>query len=286
MKLYSVEGNHQKLDGGSMFGHAPRPLWQQWLSPDDRHRVLLACRGLLAQDLNGRNVLFEAGIGTFLEPRLRERYGVQEQDHVLLRSLEARGLSHEDVDAVVLSHLHFDHCGGILAPWEEGKPLRLLFPRARFLVSAAAWERACHPHVRDHASFIPELPALLRETGRLEIVEGERSGFLGDGVRFHYSEGHTPGLMLSELGGDGGVVFCGDLIPGRPWVHLPVTMGFDRYPERLVEEKEDFLADMLSRNVRLFFTHDAGCSLARLGRLKTGRYATSEEQLTVEGITL
>src|SRR5690606_3832637 len=156
----------------------------------------------------------------------------------------------------------FDHAGGLLAPWREGEPPALLFPNATFVVSAACWDRARHPHPRDRASFIPELPGLLEASGRLEIVDRRPAPALGDAVRFHYSDGHTPGLMLSEIVGPervdgqahGGVVFCADLIPGRPWVHVPITMGYDRYPELLVDEKREFLEDKLARNVHLFFT--------------------------------
>src|SRR5438045_5005213 len=93
-------------------------------------------------------------------------------DLVLLRSLAERGMRHEDVDVVVLSHLHFDHAGGLLSAFEEGQPPQLLFPKARFVVSRTAWERALAPHPRDRASFIAALPELLRASGRLEIVDG------------------------------------------------------------------------------------------------------------------
>lgn len=281
MKLWSIAGNSQKLDGGSMFGNAPRAMWTKWTTPDELNRIPLATRGLLATPLNGRTVLFETGIGAFFEPKLRARFGVQEDRHVLLDSLREAGFDHTDIDVVVLSHLHFDHAGGLLAPWAEGRGPELLFPNATFVVGRAHWERATRPHARDRASFIPELPGLLEASGRLQFLDGAHCEALGEAVRFHRSDGHTPGMMLAEiLGPDvqggvhhGGVVFCADLVPGLPWVHVPITMGYDRYPELIIDEKQAFLADMAARGVRLFLTHDPDVALAQVVRDAHGRFA-------------
>ena len=166
-----------------------------------------------------------------------------------------------------------------------GRAAELLFPNATFVIGRRHWQRACRPHPRDRASFIPELPGLLEASGRLEIVSGAHSQALGEAVRFSFSDGHTPGLMLAEIAGPemvegqphGGVVFCADLIPGRSWVHLPITMGYDRNAELLIDEKRAFLEDKLARNVHLFFTHDPECALAQLVHDPKGRYTTTHE---------
>lgn len=158
---------------------------------------------------------------------------------MLMASLAEVGLAPSDINVVILSHMHFDHAGGLLTAFEEGKTLDLVFPKATYVIGKTAWERACHPHSRDKASFIPELQKLIEATGRLVLVDGERCAFLGDAYRFYFSEGHTPGLMLTRVSGgpEGDVTFMGNLVPGTPWVHLPITMGYDRYPEKLIDER-------------------------------------------------
>jgi glyoxylase-like metal-dependent hydrolase (beta-lactamase superfamily II) len=264
-RFSAVLGNSQKLDGGAMFGNAPKALWSRWVPADEQNRIDLACRCLLVQE-DGRTVLCEAGIGAFFAPDLRRRFGVQEERHVLLENLAAFGVQPEDIDVVVLSHLHFDHAGGVLSAYREGVAAELVFPRAYYVVGEHAWQRALKPHPRDRASFVPELQPLLEATGRLERVSAEQSEVLGEGYRFHVSDGHTPGMLLTEIDGEAGpMLFCADLIPGVPWVRRAITMGYDRYPELLIDEKGAILTDLQARGGRLFFTHDAQVASCGLG---------------------
>ena len=257
-----------------MFGNAPKAMWERWIPADANNRIPLACRCLVVRD-DDRITLLETGIGAFFEPALRERYGVVESEHVLLASLAAVGICPEAIDAVVFSHLHFDHAGGALVRYEPGQSPRLAFPRATYVVGEEAWQRATSPHPRDRASFIPGLTSLLEGSGRLERVGDNSWG----GFRFHRSSGHTPGLLLTEVAmPNGPVVFCADLIPGRAWVHLPITMGYDRYPELLIDEKTALLMDLERRGGRLFFTHDPEIALASIARDDNGRFKVSDEQ--------
>lgn len=280
LRAYPVLGNSQRLDGGAMFGNAPRAMWSRWMPPDDQGRIDLACRALLL-DCGGQRILFETGIGAYFSPELRERYGVVEERHVLLESLEKIGLGHDRIDRIVLSHLHFDHAGGLLAPYEEGAEPRLLFDNAEFIVSTTAFERAKAPHRRDRASFIPELAGLLEDSGRLRLVRDgvEATALLGGPMRCRTSDGHTPGMLHTAIHGGGRTLFfCADLVPGVPWVHLPITMGYDRFPERLIDEKEAVFSDLCAgRPTWLFFTHDPKVAAARLVRGERGRFSVDSE---------
>lgn len=288
MHAFEVMGNSQRLDGGALFGNAPRALWSRWHQPDELNRIPLACRALLIQDA-GRNILLEAGVGAFFSPQLRERFGVNEPEHVLLASLSTLGLSHEDIDYVVLSHLHFDHAGGVLASYEADQAPQLLFPKARFVVSRTAFERAQHPHPRDRASFIAELPSLLTASGRLVLVEPGQTSLpeLGPAFHFHVSDGHTPGMLLTEVRGEHErILFCADLIPGRAWVRQTISMGYDRFPELLLDEKTGLLDAAMQQKTWLFFTHDPGVAMGQVATDAKGQFTTTDEVAQVSRFPL
>lgn len=274
MKWYFLEGNGQKLDGGAMFGNAPKMLWNRWFEADEKNRIQLACRSLLIQTDQGKNILFEVGTGDFFDLKMKQRYGIDETGHRLLDELNKIGVPHTEIDQIVLSHLHFDHAGGLLSRVGEENRYRLLFPKADIFVGARHFERAKAPDVRDQASFIPELQGLLADSGRLKFIEGDHHKDLGENIRFRYVEGHTIGMIVSEIETDDGpIVFCADLIPGAAWVHIPLAMGYDRFPEKTVEEKTFFYKDWLKRGARLFFTHDPKVAIGKLQVDAQGKYS-------------
>lgn len=290
VKISAVDGNRQWLDGGAMFGNAPRPVWEKWLKPDELGRIPLACRALLIE-ANGKNILCETGIGAFFEPKLAERYGVENPTHhILIENLNRLGVAENEIDFVILSHLHFDHAGGLLPTYEQMKSgdRELRFKNAKYVVGNEAWARAQHPHSRDRASFIPELIEALKTSQRLIVVQGEsHPEVLPEKIRFFISNGHTPGQMHTVLTGEKSkVVFAGDLIPGVPWMHLPITMGYDRYPELLIDEKAKLYEEALPGHWWVFFTHDPQTVMAQLTKDEKGKFSATNSQVKVESFAV
>jgi glyoxylase-like metal-dependent hydrolase (beta-lactamase superfamily II) len=287
--ITSIEGNRQLLDGGAMFGNAPRPVWAKWIAPDDIGRIPLACRSMLLE-FDGLKVLCETGIGAFFEPKLAERYGVQTPErHLLLENLKKHGHAPDSIDYVILSHLHFDHVGGLLPTFAQMQAGQkdLVFPKARFIVGKTAWERALHPHSRDRASFIPEVIERLKNSGRLLIHPDQPlPKELASRIELIESNGHTPGQMHTLFKGDEQkIFFCGDLVPGRPWVHLPITMGYDRFPERLIDEKADLYKKAVPDHWWLFFTHDPEAAGSHVTE-SSGKFSPTDVKVTFERFIL
>jgi len=271
----SVLGNSQKLDGGAMFGNAPRAVWSKWMEPDAEGRIDLACRTLLIE-IGNRKILCETGIGNFFPPKLKERFGVEGNRNQLLVNLNTLGVQENEITDVILSHLHFDHAGGLLSDYQEDKAHELHFPKAHYYVGKTAWERARNPHSRDQASFIPELIELLKKSNRLHVIESSQCELLPKEFTFRYSNGHTPGQMHTVYQGkERKLIFCGDLIPGRHWVHLPITMGYDRNPEQLIDEKEALYQEWVPEGSFLYFTHDPIYCLSRVQCLD-GKYSARD----------
>lgn len=258
IQISSLLGNSQKLDGGAMFGNAPRALWQKWSPPDELGRIALNCRCLLIE-INGSKILCETGIGAFFEPKMSERFGVQNPDqHMLLKELENLNIKAEDIDVIVLSHLHFDHAGGLLSAYNKNEKSHLVFKNAEIWMSDLALERALKPHPRDKASFVSDIIQAIEQHPKKRIIKmNEKVLEFDSRFEFSITNGHTPGHMHTLFhGSHESIYFCGDLIPGLAWVNSAITMGYDRYPELLIDEKNEMYHQALKKDWWLFYTHD------------------------------
>jgi len=241
-----------RLDGGSMFGVVPRVMWEKQHPADEANRIQLALRCLLAESAE-RRVLVDTGIGDRWDAKGQRIFAIERQPGHLLGVLAAAGIDSGSITDVVLTHLHFDHCGGAIRQGDSG--LRPAFPRARHWVQKQQWDWANHPTERDRASFRPEDFRPLQDADLLQLVDGAQEVI--PGVRVTPIGGHTPGQQMVEFHTSGGVVvFCGDLIPFASQVHVPWIMGFDLNPLLTLNEKKQFLSRAAEDNYVLVFEHD------------------------------
>lgn len=272
--ISSVEGNTQKLDGGAMFGNAPRVLWSRWFVPDDQGRIELACRSFLVE-VAGLKVLLEAGVGAFFDPEMSSRFGISSGGNLLLKNLKALGVTPDQIDFVILSHLHFDHAGGIVGAFGSDQQGQIVFPKAQFIVSDAAWQRAFNPHPRDRASYLSQILEPLSKSGRvIKIAQDAKfpESLARLGFGYFLTDGHTPGHLHTTIEtSETKAVFCGDLIPGVAWINPAITMGYDRFPERLIDEKSWLMGRPQQEKLLLLYTHDPKVVSSRVANGDKGK---------------
>jgi glyoxylase-like metal-dependent hydrolase (beta-lactamase superfamily II) len=272
-QICALETGRFALDGGAMFGVVPRPLWEKRLPPDEHHRVPLALRCLLVRTA-GRTVLVDTGMGDKWPDKARAIYAL-DGARSLLASLAAQGVQPDDVTDVVLTHLHFDHAGGTTRRSAAGA-VELTFPRATHHVQRRNWEHAQRPNDRDRGSYLAENFAALEGSGRLDLLDGP--GELFPGFHVFLSEGHTPGLQLVRLEGDGrALLYCADLIPTSAHLQPAWGMGYDLQPAVLLEEKKALLARAAAEKSIIVFEHDpriAACTVRH-----DGAHAAVDEEI-------
>lgn len=248
------------LDGGSMFGVVPRALWQTTNPPDDNNRIDLAARCLLVRD-DERCVLVETGIGSRFDEKRAAMFNVRHPDGDLLDALEERGVAPTDVTDVVLTHLHFDHCGGTTR--REGDGLVLSFPEAVHHVQRRNWEWAHRPSRKDAGSFRAEDFSLLERSPLLHLLDGGVELF--PGIHLQVVEGHTPGMQLVRIdGAEATLLFCADLVPTRGHLRWPYVMAYDNQPLVTLAEKLEILPRAAADGWIVVFGHDPGCDAAVL----------------------
>jgi glyoxylase-like metal-dependent hydrolase (beta-lactamase superfamily II) len=262
-----------RLDGGAMFGVIPRPLWERKARPDERNRILLAMNSLLVRS-DGKWILIETGAGDKWDAKLRDIYAF-EQGPRLLDKLLARGLRPEQIDLVINTHLHFDHCG-----WNtrlaDGK-LVPTFPNARYVVQRGELEHAKRPTERDRASFIADNFLPIEAAGKWWLLEGDRE--VAPGVELIRVPGHTRDMQCVRLSGGGkAAFFFVDLVPTAAHLSYPWIMGFDLYPLTTLENKKKWIPEVAREGWLAIFAHDAQVPAAYL-RERDGAYVAEPAPL-------
>lgn len=254
-----------------MFGTVPKVLWERSNPPDEKNRIAMEARGLLLKSGN-RKVLIDCGnggdfvakYGDKLGPKFSEMYNVDNSGPSLVKSLKQFGVNPEDITDVILTHLHFDHCGGGTTV-RDGQ-LAPTFPKATYYVQKKNLETASKPNIRERASYFPANYEPLLKSGALKILDGETVDFI-PGFSVLISNGHTQGHQMVKVSdGKTTLLYCGDVVPTSSHVRLAWVMGYDLEPLTLIGEKEKVLAQAADQGWYLFFEHDPYCDAATVKR--------------------
>jgi len=251
LELVSVNDGFIGLDGGAMFGVVPKTLWSKKEPPDPRNRITLAMRALVVR--GARTMLIDAGLGDKENDKFNDIYGVRRSrnlDHALAEA----GLSPEDIDVVLATHLHFDHAGGFTMRDASGR-VRPRFPRAQYIVRRGEFEDATHPHARNRGSYFADNYVPLAEAGVLQMVDDDVT--IMPGVKVRRTGGHTMHhQMIAIESGGRTAAFPADLLPTTSHLGDAWIMGFDLHPVDTLTAKQRFLADAAAKNTLVFFEHD------------------------------
>jgi methylmalonyl-CoA epimerase len=251
LALLSVHDGLFGLDGGAMFGVVPRTLWAPQSPPDDRNRITLATRPLVVEADWGRMII-DCGIGDKMDAKQRDIYAVN-RDQTLDDALAAVGLAADRIDLVLASHLHFDHFGGATA--QRGGRLEPRFARARYIIRAAEWEEATHPHERNRASYIADDFVPLKDARLVDFYGEDRT--IRPGVRVVRTGGHCPQHQIVFVESAGKTaVFTADLIPTTAHIRDAWIMGYDLFPMETLAFKKQFIREAIDREYLIFFEHD------------------------------
>lgn len=257
-ELHTIETGRFALDGGAMFGIVPKPLWQKQISPDELNRIPLNARCLLIES-GSQLILVDNGIGDKYDEKFASIYALDNDSEDLTRSLFALGFSKDDVTDVILTHLHFDHCGG--STHRVNGQLEVAFKNATFHVQKAHWEWAEIGNAREKASFLPENLLPLASSGQLNLVKGRFDLF--PGIEVIPVDGHTRAMQLVRVHADGqSLLYTADLLPTHAHLLPAWNMGYDLWPLTTIDEKAQLLDQAIRENWQLFFEHDPVVSLS------------------------
>jgi glyoxylase-like metal-dependent hydrolase (beta-lactamase superfamily II) len=259
--IHAISDGTFALDGGQMFGVVPKVLWEKKVPADARNRIRMGLNCLLVQK-NGQKILIETGIGAKFRDKLQDIYGV---DHftTLPAELEKSGLQLSDIDIVINTHLHFDHCG-----WNtrrENGTLVPTFPKARYVVQREEWEHALHPTERDHASYVPDF--FLAAEPQTMFLEGDAE--VVPGISVEVTPGHNRSMQCVRIESGGETAyFISDLVPTRAHLPFPWIMAFDLFPLETLANKQRLLPQLAEEGALVIFPHDADVPWVRLAQME------------------
>jgi methylmalonyl-CoA epimerase len=265
LQLTTLHDGSFRLDGGAMFGTVPRPLWEKKAPADDRNRIQLAMRPLLVRAEWGRMIV-DCGAGDKMSAKERDIYAL-DRSRALDHALAEAGLSSDSIDVALATHLHWDHFGG--ATIREHGRLKPRFPKARYLIRAAEWDDATHPHERNRASYLADDFVPLEEAGVVTFFAGDET--IRPGVRVVRTGGHTGQHQIVFVESAGRTaVFVADLIPTTAHLQDAWIMGYDLFPMETLAFKKQFIREAIAGEYLVFFEHDAHVAAGYI-REKDGR---------------
>ena len=253
MKLYSIETGRFKLDGGAMFGVVPKSIWNKLNPADENNMINMAMRCLLIEDGN-RLMLIDNGIGNKQDSKFFGHYYLH-GDFSLEKSLAAHGFCKDDITDMVLTHLHFDHCGGSIQWNNDRTKYETAFKNATYWINEKHWKEALAPNAREKASFLKENILPIMESGQLKLInEGE---LFHPEIDLLYTIGHTNNMMLPIVPYQNTkLIYLADAIPTTAHIPIPYVMGYDMRPLDAMKEKTTILEQAVQNNYLLFFEHD------------------------------
>jgi len=258
MEIHTIEAGNFKLDGGAMFGVVPKSLWSRVKSADENNMCSWSMRCLLI-DYGNRLVLIDTGMGSKQSEKFFSYY-YPHGDHSLIKSVEEKGYSIEDVTDVVLTHLHFDHCGGAVSLDRSNDRYYPTFPNATYWSSEKHWNWAIEPNPRERASFLKENILPLKEAEQVKFIEREgrwSKDELFPGFRLFFADGHTESQMIPYIQYKGKtLVYAADLLPSVAHIPMAWVMGYDVRPLSTLEEKKVFLKAAADEEHIIFLEHD------------------------------
>lgn len=266
MELYSIETGNFMLDGGALFGVVPKSIWEKRYPADEKNLCNICMRCLLIIE-GERKILIDCGMGDSLDESLLPYYFCNGSDS-LLSSLQKIGVSPEEITDVVLSHLHFDHAGGIITKHPESG-YSLTFPNAQYIISSQQWESALKPNRRERPSFLKSyIEPLAQSNAILFITENTE---LIPGVELRLFHGHTAGQIVPYISYKSKkLVYCADLIPTAAHIPISFVCGYDLHPLITMKETELFLEDAFSQHATLMFEHDLYVECCTLKKTEKG----------------